>query len=98
MSLTLDGAAGAEQTRARVEALIARYPNTSDAEIAEIKHWIAKQASALDMGLLASNEALAPQYRRFRADQLDRFGIRDIAMIAAVAILLIGGVVAAAVL
>lgn len=98
MSITIDGAAGADHSRARIETLIARYPHIAHEEVAAIKHWIAKEASALDMGLLASNEDVAPQYRRFRAEQLDRFGFRDMALIAAVAVLLIAGLVAATVL
>jgi hypothetical protein len=94
MSQTLDGAIGAEHSLARIEAMLARYPLTSADETAEMRHWFANEASALDMGLIASNEALTPQYRRFRAEQLDRFGARDIALISAVAVLLGAGLVA----
>lgn len=92
------GAAGAAPAHARAESLVARYPALDPAELAELKRWFNGQASALDIGLLASNERIAPQYRRFRSDHLDTLGWRDFALIAAVSVMLVGGVVAAMVM
>lgn len=67
---------GTAQTDAR--ALLARYPDLDALELARLEHWFRKEASALDVGLLASEEALATQFRAYRKDHHDRFTPRDI--------------------
>ena len=79
MKSETDGATGAE--RERVVALLTRYPDLSPDEV---RHWFKQVATSLDMGLLASDPAVAPQYRAYRSDHHDRFELKDIVKIAAV--------------
>lgn len=70
------GATDAE--RKRVTALLSRYPNLSASELEDVHHWFKRVATALDMGLLASDPEVAPQYRAYRSEHIDRFELKDI--------------------
>lgn len=71
--------AGAESARrAQIEATLADYPHLSGERLDELIHWFRHEASALDVGHVASNEAIAERYRRFRADHIDPVKGRDI--------------------
>lgn len=59
--------------RARAEALLARYPNLEPGELDELLHWHRRQASAMDVALVASNERVGERYQRFHRDHLERF-------------------------
>lgn len=63
--------------RAHAEAALARYPDITPEELAELTAYFRREASALDVGLLACNEKLAEPYRRFRAEQIDPLRPRD---------------------
>ena len=63
--------------RASVEAALARYPHLSPEAVKELTDWFAREASALDVGLIASNDALAEPWQRFRADHIDPLRPRD---------------------
>jgi len=69
--------------RAYVEGLLARYPDVTRDEAADILHFI-KKGSFLEVGLMSGDERLAPQIERFRADHADSFslGVRDWASVA----------------
>lgn len=61
--------------RQMMEWMVGRYPDLSQEEIAETVRYLTKEASAADVGILASNERIYPQYRRLTADYLlDRPG------------------------
>ena len=64
-------AGGDPAARARAEAALAEYPNLSGERLDELVHWFHKEASALDVALVASNEAVAERYRKFREDHID---------------------------
>jgi hypothetical protein len=72
MTTTDPGAARAEE-RARIAALLSRYPNLAEDELAAIDRWFRKDATALDIGMLASDESIVAQYRAYRAEHYDRF-------------------------
>lgn len=55
--------------RVMMEWMVGRYPDLSQEEIAELLHYLRKEASAADVGVLASNTRIYPQYRRFVHDQ-----------------------------
>lgn len=76
-TITHDGAAGAE-ARARIEAVLADYPHVSPEALDELLTWFRKEASALDVALIASNQAIAEPYARFRADHIDPLKGRDV--------------------
>jgi len=63
--------------RAHIEQALGRYPALPPEAIDELTDYFAREASALDVGLIASNEAIAEPYRRFRADHIDPLKPRD---------------------
>ena len=63
--------------RGEIEAMLARYPHLSPEAVADLSEWFAKEASSLDIGLIACNEAIAEPYRAFRADHVDPLKGRD---------------------
>jgi hypothetical protein len=75
-----------------VESLIARYPNTTDTEVEDLKRWFKKEASAFDVASLASKENIHSRYTAFRAEHIDGFEIKDYA-VAAVAIAIAASVI-----
>ncbi|WP_260924516.1 hypothetical protein [Novosphingobium sp. 9] len=76
MNTQTSGALAADE-RGRVAALLARYPALTSDELADVTHWFKRAATPLDVGTLASDTTIAEQYRRYRAEHLDRFGTAD---------------------
>lgn len=64
--------------RACIERTLADYPEIEKEDLAEVLHWFRKEASALDVALLASSQDIADAYRRLRADHLDRMTLGDV--------------------
>ena len=78
MENTVSGALDGAEKRTYAETLIGAYPDISNEELELIVRWYRKEASALDIGLLAQNERIREGYERFRADHIDKFKPRDI--------------------
>ena len=74
---TIIPASGGADRFDAVEALIARYPDIAGTEVALLKTWFRKEASAFDVASIASKDWVAPGYQRFRAEHLDRFTPKD---------------------
>jgi hypothetical protein len=87
------GSAAAPDRFDAIVALLARYPHLNDAELAELKRWFAKEASAFDIASLATREDLREPYTRFRAEHVDRFGARDM-IVMLIGVLVVAGVIA----
>jgi len=64
--------------RMQIEAALADYPHVSKESLGGLIHWFRKEASALDVAMVASNEAIAESYNRFRADHIDRMTLQDV--------------------
>lgn len=64
--------------RTHIESLLDSYPDVSADELALLLRWFRSQASALDVAMLACNDAIAPGYGRFRRDHIDRFTAADV--------------------
>lgn len=64
--------------RAHIEAALARYPHLREDEVRELTRYFLKEASALDVGLIASNAQIFAAYRRFRAEHVDRLRAQDV--------------------
>ena len=64
--------------RARIERTLADYPHLDQDDVADVLRWFRKEASALDVALLATNQDIAEKYRRFRADHVDRLTPGDV--------------------
>jgi dsRNA-specific ribonuclease len=77
---------------AHIEALLASYPDVTEGELATLKNWFNREASALDVGTLASKDELRSGYTQFRAEHIDKFTAKEI-VFALVAALAVGGVV-----
>lgn len=79
-----------------VEALLIRYPEITPAELDVLTFWFRKEASAFEVASLASKDAVAAGYTRFRAEHIDRFTGADMlraAVFIIVAILIVGAIV-----
>lgn len=63
--------------RAEIERALARYPHLTPEGLTELTDYFQREASALDVGLIASNEAVAGPYRRFRTEHIDPLRPRD---------------------
>ena len=80
-----------EQRRDRITTLLAKYPKLGDEELADLLHWFKKEASALDVGLIAIDPNLKATYDALKEDHLDRVSGVDLLLM----VILIGGVFAA---
>jgi hypothetical protein len=79
------GSSNAE--RVRTETLLGRYPELDPSEIAELKGWFLRRATAADVALLACNERLNPNFRAFRRLHIEPFTWWQKAVVAAVSVL-----------
>jgi hypothetical protein len=70
------------ERRAVIEALVARYPDLAATELADLLHWYRREASAMDVALLASNDSLAGRFGAFCRAHVTPFGLRDKAITA----------------
>lgn len=65
-------AAPREMRRDQITSLLAKYPGLDSDELADLLHWFRKEASALDVGLIASDPKLQAPYLGIKKDHLDR--------------------------
>lgn len=65
--------------RAHVEALLSAYPDVTPEERGLLVRYFRREANALDIGMLASNAAIARGYGLFRGEHIDRFTWADVA-------------------
>jgi hypothetical protein len=65
------------ERRARAEELLARYPRLAPAELSDLLQWYRREASAMDVALLASEGRLRSHYRAFRRDHIDGFSLKE---------------------
>lgn len=91
-------ASAVDARRAHVEALLTAYPDVTPEEHALLITWFKREASALDVALVASNTAAERGYRQFRAEHVDRFTVKEMvralvfaAVLAALVLLAVAG-------
>ena len=65
--------------RARARNLLARYPSLSSEELVDLRHWFGKTASSLDVAMLSMDDDIKESYEAFKADQIDRITLPDVA-------------------
>lgn len=92
MQTTSSGALPGTDRFDYVESVIARYPDTTDAEVEVLKKWFTKEASAFEVASLASKESIYANYAAFRAEHIDAFKPKDYA-ITAVIIAIAGAII-----
>ena len=71
-----DTAAGTAR-RMQIEASLADYPDISEDRLAALVAWFRREASALDVATIASNERIRGGYRLFKAEHIERLDGRD---------------------
>jgi len=62
---------------ANIEALLADSPDIPDGDIDDLVNWFDREASAYDVAMMASNDAIQAGYRKFRSDHVDPFRAKD---------------------
>jgi hypothetical protein len=63
--------------RARAEELFLRYPQLDRLELAELLRWYRREASAMDVALVASNDRLRSNFEAFHARHIQPFSWKD---------------------
>ncbi len=71
-----------------IEALLAKYPDLTANELDRLVHWFEREASAREVGLLASEPRIEQQYRRFREEHVDPLTLKDVGWAAVVVAIL----------
>lgn len=74
----INESAPAAARRDRVVMLLARYPKLDSDELADLLRWFRREASALDVGLIASDPDLTASYESLKKDHLDRITGADV--------------------
>jgi hypothetical protein len=70
------------ERRAEIEALLARYPDLEPDELDDLVHWYRREASAMDVALVASNEAVSEPFGAFCRAHVGSLTARDKAITA----------------
>jgi hypothetical protein len=70
------------ERRERIGALIARYPDIDPGELDDLLHWYRREASAMDVALLASDERISERFGAFCRAHVAPFTFRDKAITA----------------
>ena len=96
MKINTDGELAVFDRFDQIEAILQRYPDIDDAELADLKRWFCKEASAFEVASLAGKDSVERQYGEFRKAHVDRLTALEIAAAAAVAIVLLAGFAAVA--
>jgi hypothetical protein len=65
--------------RARARNLLALYPSLTSEELIELRHWFCKTASSLDVAMLSMDEDIRENYEAFKAENIDRITLSDVA-------------------
>ena len=71
------------EKRARAEEALARYPELDPDELSRLLHWYRHEASAMDVALLASDEALRERFQAFHTTHIAPYSWREKAITAA---------------
>jgi hypothetical protein len=63
--------------RARAEELFDRYPRLDRLELAELLNWYRREASAMDVALIASDERLRGKFEAFHERHIKPFNWKE---------------------
>lgn len=80
----------------QIEAILFRYPDIDEAELADLKRWFGKEASAFEVASLSCKQRVERQYAEFRAAHIDRFSATELVVGALVVVVLLAGIAAIA--
>ena len=87
----------ADQRRLQIEAALAEYPHLPSDALGDLINWFKREATAFEVGILASNSVIYDNYRRFRRDHIDRLTIPEITGVVGLATLIVAAAAAIAV-
>lgn len=90
MTVTYDPMTGDASARLQIEALVGAYPNIADDELAQLLHWLRREATSYDVAMLSAREDIRPGYAQLRKDHIDRISPVAIAMMIAGLLVLVG--------
>tara|TARA_R100001126_G_scaffold79201_1_gene47620 strand:+ start:313 stop:609 length:297 start_codon:yes stop_codon:yes gene_type:complete len=96
MKINTDGELAVFDRFDQIEAILQRYPDIDDAELADLKRWFCKEASAFEVASLAGKDSVERQYGEFRKAHVDRLTPLEIAAAMAVVVVLLAGFAAVA--
>ena len=96
MKIQNDGEPAVADRFDQIEAILQRYPDIDDAELADLKRWFGKEASAFEVASLAGKDSVERQYGEFRKAHVDRLTPLEIAAAMAVVVVLLAGFAAVA--
>ena len=65
------------EKRAQAEGALANYPHLDPHELSRLLHWYRREASAMDVALVASNETLRSRFEAFHLDHIAPFSWRE---------------------
>jgi hypothetical protein len=88
-------AARAAERRREVEAVLHRYPHLTGEEIADLVGWFKREATAMDVALLASTPAVHDNYRAFRDAHVDPLTTGEKLLVSAMGAAIVASTVAA---
>ena len=75
--------------RLEVETALARYPNLSPKELAGLVHWFKREATAMDVAMIASNVEIYNNYCAFRDNNINRLSVTEKLLLSVFVVLLI---------
>ena len=96
MQFQKDGEPAVTNRFDQIEAILFRYPDIDEAELADLKRWFGKEASAFEVASLSCKESVQRQYGEFRAAHVDRFSATELVVGALVVVVLLAGIAAVA--
>lgn len=97
MTIQNDGEPAVFDRFDQIEAILLRYPDIDDAELADLKRWFGKEASAFEVASLASKDRVHRQYSEFRKAHVDRLTPLELVAAAAVVLVVLAGLAAIAI-
>ena len=91
MTFQNDGEGAVVDRFDQIEAILQRYPDIEDGELADLKCWFRKEASAFEIASLASKDSLNLQYGEFRKAHVDRLTPLELFAAVAIVVFLLAG-------
>lgn len=92
MTIQIDGNSAGGDRFDHIEATLAHYPDIDDGQLADLKRWFDREATAFEVASIASKDHLRDQYAQFRAAHLDRLGGVEKFFTILVAVIVLGGI------
>ncbi len=96
MEIQNDGEPAVADRFDQIEAILQRYPDIDDGELADLKRWFGKEASSFEVASLASKDSVQRQYGEFRTAHIDCLTTAERVAAVAIAVILLAGFAAVA--